>query len=395
MKFKIIISTFLISLLLCSTAYAGSRFAEEYKTPFYSSPSEVTFEDIEAASVIDNILAVNGSFKIITAPAAQEGEEPYYTSTLNYALTDGLRECTDDVTYPDGESASIYYSDDEENPVLYSVYDGVIEAFQIYRENVLNEFASSLLLADGLKGTIDSITEKDGNYIADISLSENDVPVLKETVTIDPESGFITEIIINAQDEDGIFTVIYTYRLIYDEDVHINRDVVEEFRNSGGEIIYLEEYADADTAEDAPEGTLPVDSALSFTTTDINGNGVTEDIMKDARLVMINFWEPWCGPCVGEMPDLQKLYENYKDKGLLILGVFGTAGSDAEAIAEDAGTTYPLLNSTDDFDIYRSAYVPTTVFLDSNGMMISEDAQYIGARSYEEWETLILEYLDR
>ena len=65
----------------------------------------------------------------------------------------------------------------------------------------------------------------------------------------------------------------------------------------------------------------------------------------DAKVVMINLWEPWCGPCVNEMPGLEKLYEQYKDKGLVILGVFSSQDMDEDArkVIEDAGITYPIL----------------------------------------------------
>src|SRR5580658_9153448 len=39
------------------------------------------------------------------------------------------------------------------------------------------------------------------------------------------------------------------------------------------------------------------------------------------KVVVVNFWATWCGPCEGEIPDLSKVYEKYKDQGVVFLGV--------------------------------------------------------------------------
>lgn len=133
---------------------------------------------------------------------------------------------------------------------------------------------------------------------------------------------------------------------------------------------------------------------LKFSTVDINGNPVTEDIIKDSKLVMINFWGPWCGPCVGEMPELEELYENYKDKGLLILGVFSTTDMEDEVrdILDECNTSYPIICSDPNLEKYMTDYVPTTVFADSDGNIISSEP-IVGANSYSDWKIIIEEYL--
>ena len=59
----------------------------------------------------------------------------------------------------------------------------------------------------------------------------------------------------------------------------------------------------------------------TFAATDMDGNAVDESILSGKKVTMINLWAPWCGPCVGEMPDLQKLNEKYADKGFQVIGV--------------------------------------------------------------------------
>lgn len=133
---------------------------------------------------------------------------------------------------------------------------------------------------------------------------------------------------------------------------------------------------------------------LDLTTVDIYGNPINSSIASESKLIMINFWEPWCGPCVGEMPDLQKLYENYKDQGLIIIGVYYTLEMTDEAIAvmDDCGITYPVIRPTADLDKYTTEYVPTTCFFDGSGYPMVDNS-YIGSRSYEDWCSIVEHYL--
>lgn len=144
-----------------------------------------------------------------------------------------------------------------------------------------------------------------------------------------------------------------------------------------------------------PDST-PVDSDFTLEdAADIYGNPMDDSIINNATLVLVNYWEPWCGPCVGEMPDLQLLYENYKDKGLLIIGVYSTfeMQEDAEAIAREYGITYPLVKCNDTLALLQQDYVPATYFVDKNGNFILSEP-HIGSQSYDAWEEMINEYLN-
>ena len=126
-----------------------------------------------------------------------------------------------------------------------------------------------------------------------------------------------------------------------------------------------------------------------FFTTDRGAQPWDQSVFADYELTMINFWEPWCLPCVNEMPDLERLYEAYADRGFLLLGVYSTADmeSEAEAILSRSGTSYPILYYTAAFDEFQTGYVPTTIFVDRNGELIGQPE--IGSKSYEEWAALI------
>ena len=97
------------------------------------------------------------------------------------------------------------------------------------------------------------------------------------------------------------------------------------------------------------------------------------------KVVFLNFWATWCGPCRNEMPDIQKLYEEYSAQGedaeVVILGIagpgIGQEGS-AEEIAgfmEENGYTYPVLmdESGEMFTQYGISAFPTTFMIDKDG----------------------------
>ncbi|MBR2524423.1 MAG: TlpA family protein disulfide reductase [Clostridiales bacterium] len=161
-----------------------------------------------------------------------------------------------------------------------------------------------------------------------------------------------------------------------------------EIETEASEVI--EETDDTDTPDDfSPD--------FTFTTTDRDGREYTEAFFSQHEVTMVNFWEPWCGPCVGEMPELQQLYRNYSDKGFAILGVYSETmmESDVDQIISDTGVEYPILHYAPEFDQFKTGYVPTTVFVDRNGHILSASGNplIVGANSYTGWEEIIRQYL--
>lgn len=97
------------------------------------------------------------------------------------------------------------------------------------------------------------------------------------------------------------------------------------------------------------------------------------------KVIFLNFWATWCGPCRNEMPDIQKLYEEYSAQGedaeVVILGIagpgIGQEGSSGEiaGFMEENGYTYPVLmdESGEMFDQYGISAFPTTFMIDRDG----------------------------
>ena len=153
---------------------------------------------------------------------------------------------------------------------------------------------------------------------------------------------------------------------------------------SDGENLYVTDISLRWQEQDAPFA-----PEFLFSTTDFEGNAATEQIFAGHQLTILNFWEPWCGPCVSEMPDLQRLSQEYADKGVQVIGVFATPDADEEvqAVLDKTGVTYPILRYTSEFDFLQTGYVPTTVVIGSSGNILTES--FAGSMDYDGWVALI------
>lgn len=120
-----------------------------------------------------------------------------------------------------------------------------------------------------------------------------------------------------------------------------------------------------------PDKTRPTSgSAPDFSLTLFNGSNFQLSDYR-GKVVLITFWGSWCGPCRQEAPELQMLYENYQDDGLMIIGVNWLESSPQEALAfiEELGLTYP--NGEDIGEIVADTYhiqgAPENFIIDKDG----------------------------
>lgn len=117
--------------------------------------------------------------------------------------------------------------------------------------------------------------------------------------------------------------------------------------------------------------------AIDFTLTDQYGNRHTLSEYK-GKTVFLNFWATWCPPCQAEMPDIQKIYEEYDTEGedaLVVLGIaapgYGNEKSEEEIkdFLEENGYTYPVVMDIGGnvFTQYGVYSYPTTFMIDRDG----------------------------
>ena len=118
----------------------------------------------------------------------------------------------------------------------------------------------------------------------------------------------------------------------------------------------------------------------SFETTDTKGNKITEKIFADKDITMVNVWGTFCGPCINEMPELQKIYESLPENANLI-GIVADVpegmkdGVDnANYIEKQTGVKYTNLTLSDSLSSFAKRFyaVPSTIFVDKNGNIIGE-----------------------
>ena len=117
-----------------------------------------------------------------------------------------------------------------------------------------------------------------------------------------------------------------------------------------------------------------------FKTTDINGNEVTEKIFADKDITMVNVWGTFCGPCINEMPELQKIYESLP-KNANLIGIVADVpegmkdGVDnAKYIVGQTGVEYVNLTLSDSLASFARRFyaVPSTIFVDKEGNIIGD-----------------------
>jgi len=145
----------------------------------------------------------------------------------------------------------------------------------------------------------------------------------------------------------------------------------------------------------------------SFACTDMAGNALNEEVFSGHKLTMVNIWGTYCNPCIAEMPDLAELNKAYEEGEFQVVGMIvdmlSTDGSvhpmaveAAWQIIDATGADYMHLLPTEDIITMKLQYlmaVPETVFVDSEGNILTPDTQYLGARSYEDWKAVIDELL--
>ncbi len=106
---------------------------------------------------------------------------------------------------------------------------------------------------------------------------------------------------------------------------------------------------------------------------DTDGRAYT---LKDltGKVVVVNFWATWCHPCQKEIPDLSKVSERYKDKGVVILGMLADNPDDDKLLnfRSDNEMTYPVVRINSDINVSYGypEQLPTTFVLDRSGTQV-------------------------
>ncbi len=123
--------------------------------------------------------------------------------------------------------------------------------------------------------------------------------------------------------------------------------------------------------------------APGFTLKDLDKREVSLASLK-GKVVLINFWATWCPPCKAEMPSLNRLYSEYKNRGVVVLAI-SMDRKEQEVIEYVKRNTFSFkvlldrkMNTTRDYGVFS---LPTSFLIDRNGVIIK---RYLGE---ERWNS--------
>ena len=128
--------------------------------------------------------------------------------------------------------------------------------------------------------------------------------------------------------------------------------------------------------------------APEFSLVDTAGNTLSSSQLQ-GKVVVVNFFTIWCQPCRHEMPDLNAIYNENKDKGLSMVGICLNADpNQLKVLVKQLKLDYPVLLGTEKVnkDFGEIVGVPTTFIIDKQGKIADK---IVGARKKDEFMAVI------
>jgi thiol-disulfide isomerase/thioredoxin len=175
----------------------------------------------------------------------------------------------------------------------------------------------------------------------------------------------------------------YTYIIsIPDLDnADLNEDEIKQYKQCKEYMKTVMENLSFIPVELENTDTVLGEAMPTFTTKDINGNTVTNDIFAKKKLTVVNVWGTFCGPCIEEMPELEAWSKKLSDD-VQIIGIVGDIDGEkdtkhlslAKKIIKKAGVSFTNLIMNDDFKELMDGIIgfPTTFLVDQSGTIVGE-----------------------
>lgn len=127
----------------------------------------------------------------------------------------------------------------------------------------------------------------------------------------------------------------------------------------------------AQNTPDVPDGITPGTRAIDFTLTGLDGKKVSLSDFK-GKNVYLNFFATWCGPCKRELPDMEKMYKEYKDKGLeLVVVDLGEDRNTVKSFIESNKYSFNVLLDSNNSAArtYSISSIPASYFINKDGII--------------------------
>jgi thiol-disulfide isomerase/thioredoxin len=121
----------------------------------------------------------------------------------------------------------------------------------------------------------------------------------------------------------------------------------------------------------------------------VPSGSVSPDLFR-GKVAVVNFWASWCGPCRREQPGLERLWTEYRDRGVQFIGVnFKNDSASARAYVDEFGVTYPSVQDRTGEVAHQFGvpYLPATILVGRDGEM---RYQLLGAQT----ESTIRRYIE-
>ena len=140
------------------------------------------------------------------------------------------------------------------------------------------------------------------------------------------------------------------------------------------------ELAEAYRVKANPKLALIGRHIADFSTTDLDGNPISLQQYR-GKVVLLDFWAVWCGPCIGEMPNVRKVYDAYKNMGFDVIGVsLDTDESELRQYLEVCNIPWRQIFSGEGWQSplakqYGIHGVPSAWLIDREGKLISYQAR--------------------
>ncbi|WP_432663733.1 TlpA disulfide reductase family protein [Wukongibacter baidiensis] len=151
----------------------------------------------------------------------------------------------------------------------------------------------------------------------------------------------------------------------------------------------------ADTNEGFDENPVAGKKIEEFSAEDLDGNVVSNKVFEENDLTVLNIWGTFCGPCVEEIPELEKIQNHFKDKKVKVIGlVTDKEKEEASNIMKELEAKYTNIipDKVLEDDIVSSFdYVPATIFVNSKGKVLKTFVA--GGSEFEDFKGLIEDIL--
>ena len=161
-------------------------------------------------------------------------------------------------------------------------------------------------------------------------------------------------------------------------------------------LLFL--IASCEQQKGVSDGEVELSLAKNFSLESLKGNG--EISLEDfkGKPVVVNFWATWCGPCKQEIPFFEKIWREYKDKGVIFIGIDVMDDKDsAIKFIDKLGVSYINLYdpSGKTSNSYRVVALPATFFIDKDGnIAVKHYGSFLGNEAEKEFKSYLKEIIE-